>query len=586
MYFRPDTHILETFLLDSTLPINHERVELRLDFQASQSTNPEEELSEGIQVGITRPGQFHTGLELDCPRVQYEGSATDAGPVRSNGFLGLGRGRPDPGYDQTSDKREVPPLLRPGGTLRLTSSHFSDSLDLVAIWPAGLLTLSPDLPYTLEGGPFRGRQKTLRWAASPPVENQGPGDRALAIPLHWSDFSHAVALAPTGPRTLRPAEPDLQTQVFRMDAKSGLKTAREFLSLPVQRLIPTRKKQVGSAPGTLVYTGPEPLEPVGVSLIEYDEDHVDERVLPLDSDFHDLAASSRLTWINVDGLSDLELIRGLGSAFDLHPLVLEDLVSTGQRPKAEEYDEYFFLVLRMLTMGPDRRSVLSEQVGIVLGSGFVLSFQERAGDVWKEVRERIRGKGARIRSRGADYLAYALIDAVVDHYFHVLEAMAEAVEELEVEVLEAPTTETMHQIHKLRQEMLVVRRAIWPLRDLTNALIRTESELIEARTEIYLRDVYDHSVQVMDTSETLRDVTSGLMDLYLSSVSNRMNEVMKVLTIMASVFIPLTFLAGIYGMNFENMPELSLPWAYPTLLAVMIVVGVGLIYLFKRRDWL
>ena len=371
-----------------------------------------------------------------------------------------------------------------------------------------------------------------------------------------------------------------------MDAKSGLKTAREFLSLPVQRLIPTRKKQVGSAPGTLVYTGPEPLEPVGVSLIEYDEDHVDERVLPLDSDFHDLAASSRLTWINVDGLSDLELIRGLGSAFDLHPLVLEDLVSTGQRPKAEEYDEYFFLVLRMLTMGPDRRSVLSEQVGIVLGSGFVLSFQERAGDVWKEVRERIRGKGARIRSRGADYLAYALIDAVVDHYFHVLEAMAEAVEELEVEVLEAPTTETMHQIHKLRQEMLVVRRAIWPLRDLTNALIRTESELIEARTEIYLRDVYDHSVQVMDTSETLRDVTSGLMDLYLSSVSNRMNEVMKVLTIMASVFIPLTFLAGIYGMNFENMPELSWPWAYPTLLAVMIVVGVGLIYLFKRRDWL
>jgi magnesium transporter len=220
-----------------------------------------------------------------------------------------------------------------------------------------------------------------------------------------------------------------------------------------------------------------------------------------------------------------------------------------------------------------------------MGKGYVLSFQERAGDVWDPVRERIQAKGARLRSRGPDYLAYALMDTVVDHYFQILETLADRAEELEVEVLEDPSQNTMHQIHDLRREMLVVRRAVWPLREVTSSLMRTESSVINEGTEVFLRDVHDHTVQVLDMAETLRDVVASLMDLYLSSVSNRMNEIMKVLTIMASIFIPLTFMAGIYGMNFEYMPELGIPWAYPALWAAMVAVGGGLVLFFRKKGW-
>jgi magnesium transporter len=371
-----------------------------------------------------------------------------------------------------------------------------------------------------------------------------------------------------------------------MHTRSSIALAGELLTSPVKRLFRSARTKAGAPPGTLVYVGPERTEPVTVHLIEYAEDSYEERALTAETDFQEISKQKQLTWINVDGLNDLEVIQAIGTAFDLHSLVLEDLVHTGQRPKHEEYEEYVFVVLRMLTLGPDGAGVRSEQLGIVFGDGFVLSFQERAGDVFEAVRERIRIKSRRIRSRGADYLAYALIDAVVDHYFHILEAFADLVEELEVEVLENPTPETMRRIHDLRHEMLGVRRAIWPLRELTNGLVRTESDLIHESTQVFLRDVYDHTVQVIDTAETLREVVSGLMDLYMSSVSNRMNEIMKVLTIMASVFIPLTFLAGVYGMNFEFMPELGIPWAYPALLAVMVGIGLGLLLLFKRRGWL
>ncbi|NNM06552.1 MAG: magnesium/cobalt transporter CorA [Gemmatimonadetes bacterium] len=371
-----------------------------------------------------------------------------------------------------------------------------------------------------------------------------------------------------------------------MDSSSPVKVAGDLLSLPVRNLLRAFPKKPGAAPGTLVYTGPERSEPVAVHLIEYDEEDLEERALRTDASFQEFAANDRLTWINVDGLDDLDLTRAIGSAFQLHPLVQEDLVHTGQRPKVEEYDDYFFVVLRMLTLDTATSSVKNEQIGIVFGKGYVLSFQERAGDVWQGVRDRIRGKSGRIRTRGADYLAYALIDAIVDNYFNILEFFAEQVELLEEEVLESPTQDTMHRIHKLRQEMFVVRRAVWPLRELANALVRTESPLVDEGTGVFLRDVYDHTVQVVDAAETLREVVSGLMDLYLSSVSNRMNEIMKVLTIMASIFIPLTFLAGIYGMNFERMPELGIPWAYPALLGIMGVMALGLLIFFKRRDWL
>jgi magnesium transporter len=371
-----------------------------------------------------------------------------------------------------------------------------------------------------------------------------------------------------------------------VNTRSSITQAGELLTSPVRKLFQTVRKKAGSAPGTLVYVGPERAEPVTVHLIQYNEEFLEEGPLSLEADFEAIRKLKPLTWVNVDGLNDLDLIDKIGTAFGLHPLVMEDLVHTGQRPKYEEYEDYLFVVLRMLSPGLNGSGVKSEQVGIVFGDGFVLSFQEKAGDVFEAVRERIRVKSRRIRSRGSDYLGYALIDAIVDHYFHILESFTDLVEELEVEVLEDPSPETMRRIHGLRHEMLAVRRAIWPLREVTNALVRTESELVGESTQIFLRDVYDHTVQVIDTAETLREVVSGLMDLYMSSVSNRMNEIMKVLTIMASVFIPLTFLAGIYGMNFENMPELGWPWAYPTLLAVMVGLGVGLLLFFKRKGWL
>jgi magnesium transporter len=370
-----------------------------------------------------------------------------------------------------------------------------------------------------------------------------------------------------------------------MDTSAGLRFATNLLKSPLRKLRHPTKKKVGAAPGTLVYTGPERTEPVSVSILAYNPDGMEES-FPSELDLGEVGREGWVTWINVDGLNDIGLIERMGKAFELHPLTLEDLVHTGQRPKLEEYDGYLFLVLRMLTVGSEGNGVLSEQVGIILGEGYVLSFQERAGDVWEPVRERIRGESGRIRRRGPDYLAYALLDAVVDHYFHILEGMADTVEDLEVEVLQHPTSDTMHRIHNLRQEMLVVRRAVWPLRDLANGLVRTESNLVQEDTAVFLRDVYDHTVQVIDMAETLRDVVSGLMDLYMSSVSNRMNEIMKVLTIMASLFIPLTFLAGIYGMNFENMPELGWPWAYPALLLVMAGMALGLMVYFKRKDWL
>jgi len=371
-----------------------------------------------------------------------------------------------------------------------------------------------------------------------------------------------------------------------MNLSSPVGLATDILSRPVKSLLRSFPKKPGAAPGTLVYTGPERIDPVAVHLIEYDWDVLEERELEADTSFPELAGSERLTWINVDGLNEVDLIRDIGTAFGLHPLVLEDLVHTGQRPKVEENEDYFFVVLRMLTLDDTTLAVKNEQIGIVFGDGYVLSFQERAGDVWEGVRERIRGKSGRIRGRGADYLAYALIDAIVDNYFNILETFAEQVEALEEEVLEAPSQETMHRIHTLRREMFVVRRAVWPLRELANALVRTESTLIDPGTGVFLRDVYDHTIQVVDAAETLREVVSGLMDLYLSSVSNRMNEIMKVLTIMASIFIPLTFLAGIYGMNFETMPELGFRWAYPALLGVMAVMAVGLVVFFKKRGWL
>ncbi len=345
------------------------------------------------------------------------------------------------------------------------------------------------------------------------------------------------------------------------------------------------KKKPGSSPGTIVHTGLQKVEQVRISFIDYDSAELRERRMESIEECFPLRDRQTVTWINVDGLHNVALIESLGKHFGLHPLVLEDIAAVNQRPKMEEYDDYLYIVLHMLDFDSERKHVLHEQLSLVLGANFVLTFQERIGDVFDPVRERLRSAKGRIRTRGPDYLAYALIDAVVDSYFTLLERIGDHVEELDESVMEAPTEATLHRIHALKREMLFMRRTVWPVREVAAQLYRSEHALIQDETKVYLRDVYDHSVQSLDTVETLRNVTAGLTDLYLSSVGQRQNEVMKVLTIMASIFIPLTFLAGVYGMNFKYMPELEVPWAYPALLAAMAAVAAGMSWYFKRRGW-
>ena len=351
------------------------------------------------------------------------------------------------------------------------------------------------------------------------------------------------------------------------------------------------RSKKGAPPGTVVYVGPEPTEPVRLSFMDYDGEFLEERgrqpgeVVPLDDCLARLDGP-HTTWVNVDGLSDVDAIQRLGDHVGLHRLVQEDIVHTAQRTKLEEYPDHFYLVLHMLHWDAGTDTLRDEQLSLVMGRGYVLTFQERRGDVFEAVRERLRTGRGTIRTRASDYLAYALIDSLVDHYFHVIEALSDRMESLELAVLEDPDHDVMHALHHLKREMLAVRRAVWPLRDVLSQLYRDETEFVDPSTRVFMRDVYDHAVQVIDTVETLRDLSGGLMDLYMTGVSNRMNEVMKVLTIFASIFIPLTFLAGLYGMNFDFMPELHVRWAYPALLGIMAAVGVGMLVWFRRKGWL
>jgi len=293
-----------------------------------------------------------------------------------------------------------------------------------------------------------------------------------------------------------------------------------------------------------------------------------------------------ITWINIDGIQRIDVIEKIGKHFNLHPLALEDIVNTGQRPKMEDFVDYIFVVLKMLYYDEKERETKAEQLSLVLGPNWVISFQENEGDVFDPIRERIRADKGRIRKMGADYLVYALIDAVVDNYFIILEKIGEKIEEIEDELVANPAPETLQAIHNLKRQMIFLRKSVWPLREVISRLERWESQLINKSTDIYLRDVYDHTIQVIDAIETFRDMLSGMLDIYLSSVSNRMNEVMKVLTIIATIFIPLTLVAGLYGMNFRYMPELEWPWGYPLVLFFMFAIGVLMLIYFRKKKWL
>lgn len=342
----------------------------------------------------------------------------------------------------------------------------------------------------------------------------------------------------------------------------------------------------GARPGSIVHVGRRKVENSALSVLHVRDGHLTEQVDTTVADCFDLISGEGTTWVDLHGLHDVDRLDRIGERLGIHPLVREDIANTGQRAKVEEYAGYLYIVVRQLQYDASTGQVDDEQVSIILTPQYVFTFQERPGDVFEPVRERLRQGRGTIRERGPDYLAYALIDSVVDHYFQVLEAVGDTVDELEQAVLEQEDPNIVRRIYALKREMLLVRRAVWPLREVMSQLTRVENSLIEDDTRVFLRDVHDHAVQVIDTAESLRDVLSSTMDLHLSMVSNRMNEVMKVLTIMSTIFIPLGFMAGLYGMNFAWMPELQWQWGYPTLLGTMALAVVGMLIFFRRRGWL
>jgi magnesium transporter len=345
-------------------------------------------------------------------------------------------------------------------------------------------------------------------------------------------------------------------------------------------------KKIASAPGTIEYSGPIRQEQVKIELMDYTPEALDERDGATVEDTFPLRDTDHVSWVNIDGLHDTTLLRKLGDHFGLHPLVMEDVVNTNQRPKVEEYEGYIFLVARMVYFEEDGVTLRTEQMSFALGERWLISFQETHGDVFVNVRERIRAGGGRARRMGVDYLLYALIDAIVDHYFVILETLGEQIEDLEEAVNDDPEPETLRQVHEMRREMILLRKSVWPMRELLSSLLRTESPLIRDETNIFLRDVYDHSIQVLDAVESFRDMLASIQDLYMSNVSNRMNEVMKVLTVIATIFVPLTFIAGIYGMNFDVLPELHWKWSYLGFWIVAVVLAGGMLTYFRRKRWL
>ena len=347
------------------------------------------------------------------------------------------------------------------------------------------------------------------------------------------------------------------------------------------KLTKDRSRKSGLPPGTTVHIGEKRAGRAKIRLINYTAEKVSEREIP---DIKELPKLEGLSWINVDGVHDTETLEKIGSLFGLHPLVVEDIANTDQRPKVEYFDDYVYIVIRMFDKSS--KDILSEQLSIILGKGFVLSFQETEGDVFDSVRARIRSGKGRIRKEGADYLTYALIDAIVDDYFTVLEQVGEEIEMLEERLIADPSPNVLKELHHLKTDMIILRKSVWPLREVISSLEKGESKFVRASTKLYLRDVYDHTIHIIDSVETFRDMVSGMLDIYLSSVSNRLNEVMKFLTIITTIFIPLSFIAGVYGMNFQHMPELNVPEAYPAVLAIMAVIGLTMVIYFKRKKWI
>lgn len=356
----------------------------------------------------------------------------------------------------------------------------------------------------------------------------------------------------------------------------------------------SNKKPPGQKPGTAIYTGVQRLDEVKMTVHDFSNEHYDMIPIKKIEKSQPFLESDSKTWIQIQGLHDIEKLRTVWEYFELHPLIQEDIVNISQRPKIEEYEDSVFFVMRMITHKEQNghpKELQTEQISIVLGENYVLSFQDSDDPVFDPIIKRLEMENTRLRKFSSDYLAYALVDTIVDHYYQALDMISHSIEELEELVIDDPEEKQLQKIHAMRRDLIHFRKSVWSLRDGLNSLIRDESPLISDDVKVFIRDVYDHLIQVIDSIETSREMVFGLYDMYMSGLSNRMNEVMKVLTIIATIFIPLTFIAGIYGMNFNpeasplNMPELSWYYGYPASLVVMIIVTIVMIFYFRRKGW-
>jgi magnesium transporter len=345
-------------------------------------------------------------------------------------------------------------------------------------------------------------------------------------------------------------------------------------------------RKVGMPPGSLVYTGDKGHLPAIITITRYNEQTIVERQFDSFDACQLIGDPGEVTWINVTGISKVKDLEKVGECFKIHPLVLEDILEVGQRPKVEDYDEYLYIVLNSIRPVAEDKELAAEEISLVLGPNYLLSFYSGADDIYAPIRERLLQAKGRIRKMGADYLAYSLIDLVVDNYFVELEKFGDQMESLEDEVVANPSPRTLRDVHQFKNDMIMLRKSLWPLREVIARLERRESPLISDNLGNYFRDVYDHTIIAIDTVETYRDILSGMLDIYLSSMSNRLNQIMKVLTIIATIFMPLTFITSLYGMNFKHMPELQWEYGYFMVLGAVVVIALSMIEYFRRKRWI
>lgn len=367
-----------------------------------------------------------------------------------------------------------------------------------------------------------------------------------------------------------------------------MKKANEILNsinpLKLTKKISRQKELVGKAPGSLIYTGEVVDAPIEISVIRYGEDHYDSFILKNAADAHEEKGVDHISWINVDGIHNVDIIKTIGKDFKLHSLLLEDILNIEQRPKVEIYGDNLVVFFKMMYLHDDVLDI--EPISLVLGPNYLISFQEKKGDIFDNVRTRLKNANGRIRKRGSDYLLFALMDAVVDNYFVVMEDIAEKLELLEDKLFEDTDNKLLYELQQYRKQIVSMRRSVYPLREVVNKLNRAEFGIISEDTERFFRDLYDHTIQIIETIETFKETVSSLKDVFMTGVSNRMNEIMKVLTLIATIFIPITFVAGVYGMNFENMPELSWEYGYVSAWGLMLLMGAAMLVYFKKKKWL